>query len=82
MIFFNFFELEKLLPGISTRGGFQCLYAPLILIDSIYRKIENHYPKVFLEQYFFIKNKEIYCCNSDEENYGECINLRLETLKK
>ena len=36
----------------STKGGFQCLYAPLILTDSIYRKYENYYPKVLLEKYF------------------------------
>ena len=26
---------------IDTKGGFQCLYALIILIDSIYRKDEN-----------------------------------------
>ena len=30
-----------------AKGGLQCLHAPLILIDSIYRKEENYYPKVF-----------------------------------
>lgn len=33
--------------------GFQCLYAPLILNDSIYRKDENYYTKVFSEKILF-----------------------------
>ena len=41
---------------INAKGGFQCLCAPTILIDSIYRKNENYYPKVFLEKYYFIKD--------------------------
>ena len=32
---------------INTKESFQCFYAPVILIDSIYRKDENHSPKVF-----------------------------------
>ena len=31
---------------LNTKRGFQCLYAPIILIDSVYRKEENYYPKV------------------------------------
>ena len=31
----------------NRKEGFQCLYAPVILIDSIYRKDENYYSKVF-----------------------------------
>ena len=27
----------------------QCFYAPVILIDSIYRKDKNYYPQAFLE---------------------------------
>ena len=38
-----------------------------ILTDSIYRKNENYYPKVFLEKYYFIEDIRIYCSNSDEE---------------
>ena len=34
---------------INAKGGFQCLYATIILIDSIYRKDENCHPKAFLE---------------------------------
>ena len=67
---------------INTKGSFQCLYAPKILIDSVYRKDENYYPIVFFEKYYFIEDKEIYS-NSDEEYYNkECINLFLEALEK
>ena len=62
--------------NIHVKEGFPCLYAPIILIDSIYRKDENYHFKVFLEKYFFIEDIEIFCSNSDEEHYGEeCINL-------
>ena len=58
----------------NTKKSFLCLYAPVILIDSIYRKNGNYYPKVF-------SDIEIYCSNSDEEHYyKKCINLFLETL--
>ena len=30
----------------NTKGGFQCLYAPIILIALIYWKDENNYRKV------------------------------------
>ena len=39
-----------------TKGAFQCLYALIILTDSIYRKDENYYPIVFLEKYYFIED--------------------------
>ena len=42
--------------GLSPVAVFQCLYEPLILIDSIYRKGEYYYPKVFLEKYDFIED--------------------------
>ena len=68
---------------INTKGGFQCLYAPIILPDSTYRKDENYYLKVSLEKYYFIEDIQIFCSNSDEEYYDEeCINPFLETLKK
>ena len=68
---------------ITTKGGVQCLYSPVILIDSIYRKDENYYPKVFSEKYYFIEDIEIYYSNSDEEYHDEeWIKLFLETLKK
>ena len=60
-------KISKSWKRINTQGGFHCLYAPVILIDSIYRKDENLYPKVFLEKYYFIENIEIYCSNYDEE---------------
>ena len=31
-----------------------------MLLDSVYRKDENFYPKVFLEIYYFIEDIEIY----------------------
>ena len=34
------------------------------MIDSIYRKYENCYPKLFLEKYNFNGDKEIYSDNS------------------
>ena len=59
----------------------QCLYAPVILIDSIYKKDEKYYPKVLSEKYCFIEEIEIYCSNSDEEYCNEeCINLFLKKL--
>ena len=59
----------------------QCLYAPVILIDSIYIKDEKYYSKVLSEKYCFIEEIEIYCSNSDEEYYNkECINLFLKNL--
>ena len=45
---------------MHAKGGFQCLYAPIILIDLIYRKDENYYRKVFLEKYYFIEDIEIF----------------------
>ena len=39
---------------MNKKRGFQCLYAPVILIDSVYRKDETYCPKVFLEKYYFI----------------------------
>ena len=54
-----------------------------MLLDSVYGKDENFYPKVFLEIYYFIEDIEIYYSDSDEEYYNEdCINLLLETLTK
>ena len=64
-------------------GCFQCLYAPIILIDSIYKQNKNYYPKGLLEKYYFIEDIEIFCSNFDKEYYDkECIHLFLETLKK
>ena len=64
------------------KRGFQCLYAPIVLVDSVYRKDENCYPKMFLEKYYCIEDMEIFCSNSDEEYYDEeCINLFSETYK-
>ena len=38
-----------------------------MLIDSIYRKDEDYYPKVFSEQIYFIEDIEIYSSNSIQE---------------
>ena len=63
--------------------GFQYLYAPVILINSVYGKKENYYPKLFLEKHKFSEDMEIHYGNSHEKCYDEeCINLFLETLKK
>ena len=52
------------------------------MFDSVYRKIENYYPKVFLEKYCFTEDIKVFCINSDEEYYDEeCINLFLKALK-
>ena len=56
------------------------------LIDSIYAKNENYYPKVFLENYNFndyieIYSDEEYSDDSDEKiqiNKNKCIDLYLE----
>ena len=73
-------NIEKLRIN-KHNGDFQCLYAPIILVDSIYRKYENYYPKVFSERHYFIEDTEICFNNSDEEYYDEeCINLFLKSL--
>ena len=46
------------------------------MVDSVYKKNENYYPRVFLEKYDFNKDVDIYSDNSyyvdsDEENYHE-----------
>ena len=42
-------DLKAEKKNTHTKGGFQCLYAPIILID------ENYYSTVFLEKYYFIE---------------------------
>ena len=55
----------------------------MILIDVIYRKDENYYPKVFLEKYYIIEHIEFFCSNSEEQYYDEeYITLFLGTHKK
>ena len=34
------------------------LLTPIILIDSNYRKDKNYYSKIFLEKYYFIKDRK------------------------
>ena len=43
----------------------------MILIDSVYIKDENYYPKVFLEKYNFIEELEIYFYDSYKVGYDE-----------
>ena len=62
----NKFNSEAKYSEKYQHKGFQCLYAPAILIDSIYRKNGNYYPKVFLEKKI-IEEIEIYCSKSDGE---------------
>ena len=35
----NFLKLKK---KINTKEGFKCIYIPVILIDSVYRKEKNY----------------------------------------
>ena len=54
--------------------GFQCLFAQVILIDSVYRKDGNYYPKGLLEKSYVIEYIGIYCSNCEKEYYDEeCI---------
>ena len=65
------------------KRSLQCLYAPVILVDSIYRKDEDNYSKMFSEKYYFNEDMGICCSNSDEEYYDEeRINFLLKILKK
>ena len=68
---------------INTKESLQCFYIPVMLIDSVYRKDENYYPKVFLEKHNLIKILEIhsnysYYIDSDDE---KCKDLFLGTKR-
>ena len=58
------------------------------MVDSVYKKNENYYPRVFLEKYDFNKDVDIYSDNSyyvdsDEEYYHEkWRDFFLETIGK
>ena len=43
----KYLKAEK---NINTKEILQCFYIPVILIDSVYKKDEQYYPKVFLEK--------------------------------
>ena len=74
-------KIPKSWKRINIKGNHQCLYSPVILIYSVYRKDKNYYPKVLLEKYYFIEDIKIYYSNSNEEYYDEeCIKLLLEIL--
>ena len=44
-------KVSKIWKRFITRKSFPYFYIPVILLDSIYRKDENYYPKVFLEEF-------------------------------
>ena len=44
---------NKKYQKMNPKEDFQCFYARVILIYSIYRKNENYYPKVLLGKYNF-----------------------------
>ena len=48
--------MKTIILKINTKGELQCLYTPVLLTNSIYRKDENYYPKVFLEKDHFIED--------------------------
>ena len=53
-------KIFKSWKKFNTKESFQWFYIPVILFDSVYRKDENCYPKVFLEKFihkFFWRNK-------------------------
>ena len=47
-------NIQKREKKFTTKESFECFYIPVILIHSVYRKDENYYPKIYLEN-FFIK---------------------------
>ena len=76
-------QIEKKAEKKNTKGGFQCFQAPVILNDSIYRKDEKYYPKVFLGSITLLNKQKFIVVILRKKNYDEeCINLFLETLKK
>ena len=57
------------------------------MIDKVYKKNENYYPKVFLGKYDFNKDTEIYSNNSyyvdsDEEYYEKMCRFIFRNIKK
>ena len=55
----KYIETEK---TFNMKESFQCFYekgipVQVILIDSVYRKDENYYPKEFLQKHFAFKEK-------------------------
>ena len=53
---------------INTKESFQYFYIPVILIDSVYRKDENYYPKVFLKNIMY-SGKEYF------DDFNEKLNI-------
>ena len=52
---------------MKKKSLYKAFYSSVILIDSVYRKDEIYYPKLFLEKYNF--NWDVEC--SDEKNWNE-----------
>ena len=45
---------------INSKEYSQCIYTPVILIDSVHIKDKNYYPQVFLEKYkHVVRKKEV-----------------------
>ena len=71
-----------------TKESFHCILKPVILIDSVYKKMNTTILKRVLEKYYFNKDIETYSNKSyylepDEEYYDEkCIDLFLGTKRK
>ena len=45
-------KYQKSKIKFNTKENFQCFYIPVMLIDSVYRKDENHCPNMFFENSF------------------------------
>ena len=73
---------------MNTKESFHCILKPVILIDSVYKKMNTTILKRVLEKYYFNKDIETYSNKSyylepDEEYYDEkCIDLFLGTKRK
>ena len=73
---------------MNTKESFHCILKPVILIDSVYKKMNTTILKRVLEKYYFNKDIETYSNKSyylepDEEYYVEkCIDLFLGTKRK
>ena len=43
-----------------AKEGYQCIFLSVILIDSVYRKNEDYYPRVFLEECKYVLTEKNY----------------------
>ena len=69
----NLYIIKKYLKDekrFNTKESFQCFYIYVILLDSVYRKNGNYYPKVILEKFIHnflsrnIRNFGFWCFRS------------------